>query len=204
MIDIMTQENEEVSAIVLDQAARLFQGEVTRHLLADADEGAWQQALWQQVAGAGLHLALVPEADGGAGLSLSVGLAVMRQAAQHALPLPLGETMLAHALWAVAGGELADDVHEQPATLAPESGCENGGVRMPTRCSAPSVTRRTTGCTIPRAGSGPGATSSVARRTGTSAWERPCARRAAPRCGVPWCAAHDPSNSIDIDLLRSF
>ncbi len=136
MIDIMTQENDEVAAIVLDQAARLFQGEVTRQLLADADEGAWQQALWQQVAAAGLQLALVPEADGGAGLSLSVGLAVMRQAAQYALPLPLGETMLAHALWAAAGGELADDVHEQPATLAPESGSENGGLRMTLRRDA--------------------------------------------------------------------
>ena len=59
---------EDLSAIVLEQADRLFRGEVTKQRMADADRGAWPSAIWQAVEQAGLPLALVPEAQGGAGL----------------------------------------------------------------------------------------------------------------------------------------
>src|SRR5882672_11860033 len=61
-------EAEDLSAIVLEQADRLFRGEVTKQRMADADGGAWPSAIWQAVEQAGLPLALVPEAQGGAGV----------------------------------------------------------------------------------------------------------------------------------------
>jgi acyl-CoA dehydrogenase len=111
-----TTEDAELAAIVLEQAERVFQGEVTEAVRAAADGGQWPAALWEQVGAAGLPLALVPEAQGGAGVGAATGLALLRRAAFHALPLPLGETMLAHALWSQAGGTVR--APQQPATLA--------------------------------------------------------------------------------------
>jgi acyl-CoA dehydrogenase len=97
-------EAQDLSAIVLEQADRLFRGEVTRQRMADADGGAWPSAIWQAVEQAGLTLALVPEAQGGVGLSPVDALRLIRRAGYHTLPIPLAETMLAAALWAEAAG----------------------------------------------------------------------------------------------------
>jgi acyl-CoA dehydrogenase len=97
-------EAEDVSAIVLEQADRLFRGEVTKQRMADADGGAWPSALWQTVEQAGLPLALVPEAQGGAGLPPVDAFRLIRRAGYHTLPVPLPETIVAAALWAKASG----------------------------------------------------------------------------------------------------
>jgi acyl-CoA dehydrogenase len=97
-------EAEELSAIVLEQADRLFAGEVTRQRMAEADSGAWPEAIWRAVAQAGLPLALVPEARGGSGLPPVDTLRLIRRAGYHTLPVPLAETMIAAALWAEASG----------------------------------------------------------------------------------------------------
>jgi len=99
---------EELSAIVLEQADRLFRGEVTKQRMADADTGAWPSAIWRAVEQAGLPLALVPDAQGGAGLAPADALRLIRRAGYHTLPIPLPETMLAAALWAKASGALAE------------------------------------------------------------------------------------------------
>lgn len=62
-------------------------------------------ALWQQLEATGLADALLPEALGGANLTLAQAFGVLEQCGAHALPLPLGETMVAHAL--LAGTSLA-------------------------------------------------------------------------------------------------
>lgn len=98
-------ENNEIFAILRDQTDRLLAERVTREVLAAADGGAWPAALWDDVTAAGLPLAMVPEAAGGAGLAPGAALLLLRRAGYHALPLPLGETMLANALWVAAGGE---------------------------------------------------------------------------------------------------
>ena len=59
--------------------------------------------LWQHMEDAGLADALLDEAEGGAGLGLSQLFGVLEQAGAHALPLPLGDTLLARALLAQAG-----------------------------------------------------------------------------------------------------
>ena len=106
---------QDVSAIVVEQADRLFQGEVTKQRLAEADGGGWSAALWQAVEQAGLPLALMPEALGGVGLPAGDALQLVRRAGYHTLPVPLPETMLAAALWAEAGGT----IEAGPASLAP-------------------------------------------------------------------------------------
>ena len=61
------------------------------------------QLLWAQLEATGLADALLPEDDGGAGLGLTQVFGVLEQCGAHALPLPLGETMVARALLAQAG-----------------------------------------------------------------------------------------------------
>ena len=50
--------------MVLDQADRLFAGEVTVEQLGAADRGEWPAAAWEAIEHTGLPLALVPEAQG--------------------------------------------------------------------------------------------------------------------------------------------
>jgi acyl-CoA dehydrogenase len=107
----------DMSAILLEQADRLFQLHATPQTLAAADQGAWPEAAWKAAEEAGLPLALVPEDLGGVGLSPAVACLLIRRAASYAFPAPLAETMVAAALWAEASGELA----EGALTLAPDT-----------------------------------------------------------------------------------
>lgn len=109
---------DEVEDAVLDQADRLFTQHATRAVLAEADGGAFPQAVWQAVAEAGLASAAVPEALGGSGLDRRAGLMLVRRAAYHNLPVPLAEVMLARSLWA----GLADQHDEGLITLASANG----------------------------------------------------------------------------------
>jgi len=65
--------------------------------------GGSPEALWAALDAAGFPDALVPEAAGGVGLSPAEVLPVLMAAGGAALPLPLGETMLARAALAAAG-----------------------------------------------------------------------------------------------------
>ncbi len=108
----------EVEDAVLGQADRLFTQQATRAVLAEADGGAFPQAVWQAVEAAGLGSALVQEALGGSGLDRRAGLMLVRRAAYHNLPVPLAEVMLARFLWAAASG-----VHDEGLmTLAGANG----------------------------------------------------------------------------------
>lgn len=106
---------EDMSAIVLEQADRLFQQHIDKTTLSDADAGHWPEPLWAALQDAGLPLALVPEAKGGVGLASGIAAGLIRRSAFHSLPLPLAETMMANALWTDAGGEVIDGA----VTLAP-------------------------------------------------------------------------------------
>ncbi|MBS0506831.1 MAG: acyl-CoA dehydrogenase family protein [Proteobacteria bacterium] len=112
--------------------------DAARQLLADqctpqvvrAIEGGGRTApatrqLWEQLEATGLADALLPEEDGGAGLGLSQVFGVLEQCGAHALPLPLGETMLARALLAGAGVAR----HTGAIALATGERTEDGGLR---------------------------------------------------------------------------
>ena len=114
-------EAEDLSVIVLEQADRLFRGEVTKQRMADADGGAWPSAIWQAVEQAGLPRALVPEAQGGAGLPPADALRLIRRAGYHTLPVPLPETMFAAAVWADAAGSATEGALSLAPTGADQS-----------------------------------------------------------------------------------
>ncbi len=102
-------------SMLRDTASRLFQEQCDATVLRAAEQGTWPAAAWNEVAAAGLHLALVPEAAGGFGVAVSDALTLLRVAGEHALPLPLAETMLASWLLAGAGFEIPDGA----LTIAP-------------------------------------------------------------------------------------
>lgn len=110
--------SDSISAILLEQADRLFVQHVSPERLHAADAGEWPATIWAAVEEAGLPLALIPEAQGGYGLPASDAFRLIRRAAYHTAPVPLGETMIAAALWAQASGEVAEGI----LTLAPSRG----------------------------------------------------------------------------------
>jgi acyl-CoA dehydrogenase len=87
---------------LFDMAGRLFGDLCHPKDLAEAEAGRWPDAAWSAVEAAGLPGALIPESAGGFGASPVEAFSVLRAAGEHALPLPLGETMLAGLLLAKA------------------------------------------------------------------------------------------------------
>lgn len=78
---------------------------VVRAIEAGGRHAPEAAALWEQLEATGLADALLSEDEGGAGLGLAQAFGVLEQCGAHALPLPLGETLLARALLASAGAE---------------------------------------------------------------------------------------------------
>lgn len=93
----------DVSDIVVDTATRLFADIATAQALDAAEGGAGPGSAWTLIEDSGLDQAMVPEDLGGPGLALSEAAGLLRLAGAHALPLPLGETMVARWLAAIAG-----------------------------------------------------------------------------------------------------
>jgi len=89
--------------MLAETAARLFAAYATPQALVAAEGGAWPEAGWAAVEESGFPLALVPEDRGGFGLTAVEALMLVRIAGEHALPLPLPETMLANWVRARAG-----------------------------------------------------------------------------------------------------
>jgi len=83
------------SSIVAETAARIFADLADPQEVNRAKDGAWKEPLWKALAEAGLALAWVPEAQGGAGAELADGFAVLGVAGRYAVAVPLAETLLA-------------------------------------------------------------------------------------------------------------
>ncbi len=81
--------------ILEDSIRRLLQEQVTPELQRQAESGRWPGSLWAMLEDGGFTLALVREEAGGSGLSWGDAYPVVAAAGEHALPLPLPETMLA-------------------------------------------------------------------------------------------------------------
>ena len=77
--------------------------DVVRAIESGGRDARATKALWAQLEDTGLVNALLPEDNGGSGLSLSQVFGVLEQCGAHALPLPLGETMVARAVLAEGG-----------------------------------------------------------------------------------------------------
>ncbi|KQP22055.1 acyl-CoA dehydrogenase family protein [Pseudorhodoferax sp. Leaf267] len=89
-----------------DALAPLLHDLCTPDTVRAIEAGGDHRALWQALDDAGFADALVPEAQGGAGLALHDALSLMLLCGTHAVPVPLGETLLARAWLARAGHAL--------------------------------------------------------------------------------------------------
>ena len=72
------------------------------------DAGGSSATLWREIESSGYLDALVPEAQGGAGLKLAAVRPLVQACGTHAVPVPFVETMVARAELARAGHERAD------------------------------------------------------------------------------------------------
>ncbi len=76
---------------------------VVRAIEAGGRDAPSARDLWAQFEATGLPDALLTEGNGGSGLTLTQAFGVLEQCGAHALPLPLGETMVARAVLATGG-----------------------------------------------------------------------------------------------------
>lgn len=96
-------DDDDMIALIVGQLERLFAARVDRHARHRAERGEWPAALWDACEEMGAPLLLVPEASGGVGLGWSAAYGVFKLLGRRAVPLPLGETMIAAHLLADAG-----------------------------------------------------------------------------------------------------
>lgn len=105
----------ETTEMLLDAARRVFERNFDEAACRRAEEGEWLADGWSAIEEFGAPLALLSEEDGGFGLAAADAFALIRLAAGAAVPMPIGETMLANWLLAKAGLALAGG----PLTVAP-------------------------------------------------------------------------------------
>ena len=109
--------------ILEDSIQRLLADHVTPALLRESEQGTLPQALWSLIENSGFTLALVRESAGGSGLAWADAYPLVVAAGQHALPLPLPETLLA--AWLLDQADIK--VPGGPITVADTTG--TAGVR---------------------------------------------------------------------------
>ena len=88
----------EMREILVEAAGKIFEDHANK-----ARGQAWPAMLWSELEQAGFDQALVPETEGGAGVTWSDAFALLSSAGAHAAPVPLAETMIANWLLARAG-----------------------------------------------------------------------------------------------------
>ena len=96
----------EIRELILDAAKSVLEGHCTHKVLDDAQNGIYAAALWSAMEETGIPWMVVPEAQGGSGLSVQDAGALIQQAAYYAAPVPLCETVMATWFLNAAGMEL--------------------------------------------------------------------------------------------------
>jgi acyl-CoA dehydrogenase len=96
-----------VDDLLTDALRTLLQDVCTGGVVRAIEAGGPATALWSRIDGSGFADAMVDEQRGGAGLSLADAFPLLELCGAHALPVPLGETMLARAVLAASGSEPA-------------------------------------------------------------------------------------------------
>jgi acyl-CoA dehydrogenase len=92
--------------LLAETVERILADLCTPAVVRAAEEGAWPEPLWRQIEEASLPAALVPESAGGAGLYWHDVLPVLVACGRHAVPVPLGEAIVAHGIAASVGKTL--------------------------------------------------------------------------------------------------
>lgn len=88
---------------LLEPFSRMLEGCAAPAAVRAVEAGGSAGAMWNEIEASGFLDALVPEAHGGAGLSLREAGCIWQALGRHAVPLPVAETMIARALLAEAG-----------------------------------------------------------------------------------------------------
>ncbi|MEE8445670.1 MAG: acyl-CoA dehydrogenase family protein, partial [Alphaproteobacteria bacterium] len=104
----------ETRTLLAETCARLFADLVSADSLREAEAGNWPGELWSALEENGLTRPLVPETQGGAGVSWQDAAPILHAAGYHSAPVPLAETIVAGWLLAQAG----EAVPEGAITLA--------------------------------------------------------------------------------------
>lgn len=91
---------------LIDPFARLVEDVCTPAAIRAIETGGDRTGMWQAFSESGFLDALVPEDAGGAGLSLADAAPLIALLGAHAVPLPVGDTMIARALLATAGRDV--------------------------------------------------------------------------------------------------
>lgn len=98
--------DEDFSSIISEQADRQFRQLTGRESFEAAGAGHWLADSWRSLEESALPSALVPEARGGVGVDATDAFEIVRLSGYRGLPLPLGDTMIARALWSDADGDI--------------------------------------------------------------------------------------------------
>jgi acyl-CoA dehydrogenase len=93
---------------LIDPFARLIEDVCTPAAVRAIETGGDKAGMWQAFSESGFLDALVAEDAGGAGLSLADAAPLVALLGAHAVPLPVGDTMVARALLAAAGLDAPD------------------------------------------------------------------------------------------------
>ncbi|TSH96809.1 acyl-CoA dehydrogenase [Verticiella sediminum] len=110
-----------------DAARQLLYEQCTPAVVRSIESGDRQQAgrLWRLIEDSGFAHAMVPEVHGGSELGLRQVAGLLYQCGAHALPLPLGDTLIGRALLAQAGAARPAG----PLALAEGERLDDGSVR---------------------------------------------------------------------------
>ena len=95
-------------AMLADAIGRIGDELCPASIVRRAEAGEPADALWKAISGSSLDRALVPESAGGAGLAWRDVLPLVLACGEHAMPVPLAETLGAHALARAAGVALPE------------------------------------------------------------------------------------------------
>ena len=102
-------------SIVIETTRRIFVDLADPQTVNAAKNDDWKTDLWQALEESGLTLAWVPEAAGGTGATVADAFDIARVSGQYAVPVALGETLLAGWVLALAGRQC----EAGPMTIAP-------------------------------------------------------------------------------------
>lgn len=89
-----------------DAVRQLLTDQCSPAVVRAIEAGGSHADLWQQIEAAGFADALVPESAGGSGLALADVYPVLELCGTFAVPVPLGETLLARGLISAAGASV--------------------------------------------------------------------------------------------------
>lgn len=104
---------------------RLLEARCPPEAVRRIEDGERWDALWEELESSGFAMALVPEAQDGAGLSLAEAFPLLLACGRAALPLPLGPTLLARG----AMGAVGVPVPGGPIAIAPRCDVVESGLR---------------------------------------------------------------------------